>query len=236
MKDCWGLRLLVPFVTSLLCSNVDAAVKVAPRVQSARPSENKIELLIAQLRSPNEDPNPNSKPVHTFPKNYDFQAQQKVAVAYRRLVNLGKDAFPILIRHMNELHYSRSKRIAVLSSQSVGRVCYAIIEKQVDIVGMTYKSRIGSDGHWHRCRRYFSQFSANGEYYTQEGLSRWWKKYHHLSIRALQIEVLLWGIDREQRIGFPEKGDKARYLNPLLIKLFLILVHGALIHGVSPSG
>src|SRR4051812_48849912 len=102
-----------------------------------------IETFISQLRSSNSDPNPRNELLLTLPPNYDYEVQAKIETAVLNLTNMGKNAFYILIEHVNDKYYSRSEQGVVLSGQSVGMVCFKIIEKQVDIAGMSYKSRIG---------------------------------------------------------------------------------------------
>jgi hypothetical protein len=187
---------------------------------SQKPDPKMVEALISQLRSPNKDPNPGLDPlIREFPKDYDFEAQKKVSAAYKKLTAMGKDAFPMLIEHVNDRSYSQSTFSSLLLSESVGCVCFEIIEGQVDVVGMNYKSRQGTDGEEHVHRGYFSQFSAKGEYYTQDGLRRWWKEHQHQSLKEMQIEALRWAIAREKKIGFPEKDDQKDYLEPLEAKL-----------------
>jgi hypothetical protein len=178
----------------------------------------RVELLIGELRSVNKDPNPKFEPIRGFPKDYDGEAQKRIEKARRKLIHLGKDAFPILIEHLKDTSYSRSICTAILRSLSVGDVCFQIIEEQVDLAGMRYKSREGSDGEYHVHRGYFSQY-CKGAWYTRDGLRKWWKEHQHRSLREMQIEALKWAIERERKIGFPEEKDRERYLNPLLEKL-----------------
>jgi hypothetical protein len=152
--------------------------------KTSEPDRMAIKALVAQLRSPNEDPNPKLLNGDVkFPEDFDFQAQERVEAARQKLLGLSTSAFPILIEHLNDKGYCRSVQGAVLSGRSVGTECFSIIENQVDVVGMRYKSRIGSDGKWHVHRGYFSQFSDDGEAcYTSEGMRRWWKEHKHQSL------------------------------------------------------
>jgi hypothetical protein len=190
----------------------------APKSQDKSEIDRKaIEALVAQLRSPNKDPNPKRLPDPvTFPDDFDFQAQERVEAASEKLVGLSTDAFPILIEHLNDKGYSRSVQGAVLSGRSVRTECFTIIERQVDVAGRPYKSREGSDHKEHVHRGCFSQFSDDGKaWYTAKGLQRWWKEHKHQSLREMQIEALQWAIDHEQQIGFNYEEDKEDYLYPL---------------------
>jgi hypothetical protein len=181
-----------------------------------------IESLIAQLRSPNKDPNPKLDNRLGIPKEYDFQAEKRVLAAQQKLIEVGKVAFPNLIEHINDKAFSHSMigtTAVLVLGRSVGQACFDIIEKQVDIAGMTYKSRQGADGQWHTYRGYFSQFSSKGEHYSQDGLRRWWRSHRHQSVKEMQMDAMRWAIDREKRIGFPGPRDEEHYLRPLQSKL-----------------
>ncbi len=187
-----------------------------PIVDAAPPSE--VELLIGKLRSPNRDPNPNRDPTRDFPATFDHVAQKQVGRAYEALVAKGKAAFPTLIDHADDKGYSLSVHSAVLLGLSVGEVCKTIIEQQVDLAGMTYKSRSGADGAWHPHRSYFSQYLRGASSRTK-GLRHWWSKQGHLPLKQMQVTALRWAIEREREIGFRAPPDKKVYLDPLLAKL-----------------
>ncbi len=178
----------------------------------------RIESLIAELRSPNKDPNPKSERFITFPKDYDFKAQARVEKARKELLDLKKAAFPILIEHLKDKEYSRSIPTAIIRSQSVGEVCFTIVEEQVDLAGTRYKSRKGADGKEYRHQGYFSQY-CQGAWYSQDGLRNWWKEHESRSLKDMQIEALEWAIERERKIGFPGAKDRATYLKPLVEQL-----------------
>jgi hypothetical protein len=182
------------------------------------PSRKRIETLIAELRSANKDPNPKFRPIRSFPKGYNVEAQEKVEKARKKLIALGKDAFPALIEHVQDKGYSRPISTAILRGLSVGEVCFMIIEGQVDLAGIRYKSRDGSDGYHYVHRGYFSQYCKKA-WYTRDGLRKWWKDNKNRSLKEMQIEALKWAIARERRIGFPGKKDREHYLDPLLEEL-----------------
>src|SRR5262245_13057690 len=69
---------------------------VGPSVRSTA------EPLIARLKSPNKPANPGREPFIGYPAEYDFEKQKQVLEAERKLVASGKNAFPVLIEHMND--------------------------------------------------------------------------------------------------------------------------------------
>jgi hypothetical protein len=185
------------------------------------PDRKAIESLIAELRSPNKDPNPTNKYLVEYPKEYDWKAQRKVDTARQKLTELGRDAFPILIEHRDDKEYCcpLGEGANPLLSLSVGNACCLIISTQVDCSGGGYKSRTGSDGKMHGCRTYFSQFFKDREDTPGNAFGRWWKEHQRQSLREMQIEALRWAIAEERSIGFPDKKDEERYLQPLLTRL-----------------
>ena len=196
VRDSWKAQALQ--------NEIDALRKNSG--ESAKPGNNAnneiIESLIAKLHSTNKDPNPDMRPfVIRLPSDYNTHAQDQVEDARKQLIELGKDAFPTLIAHVNDEGYSRSIETAVLRGQSVGEVCFDIIEDQVDLAGMSYKSRLGSDGQEHGYMGYLDQFFSDGGN-RQKALNDWWNQHHDQSLKQMQIEALKWAIEREQKIGF----------------------------------
>ncbi len=212
--QCWVWTLAPLALLIAGCSQTPVSMEALPtETDAAAEYRRKVEALIAQLRSPNRNPNPNNHHRESFPDDYDDDVQEKVEIARKKLIVLGKDAFPILIEHVNDEGYSLSFYTAILRGFSVGEVCFMIIRNQVDLAGMTYKGRAGHGHHG-----YFSQYCKEW-WYTQEGMRKWWMEHRHQSLRDMQIEALRWAVRRERKIGFPGKDDKKRYLDPLLAKL-----------------
>jgi hypothetical protein len=176
------------------------------------------ESLIRQLKSPNKDLNPKVEPFVRLPPEYDRQGQKAVEEAEQKLIALGKDAFPILIEHLNDTEYSQSLPTAILRGFSVGEVCLMIIQRQVEPRRSGYKVRGGSDGEFHGMDDYLDSYSRKGKT-TRDGMRRWWSDHQQKMIRQMQIEALEWTIRRESEIGFPHPGDRELYLDPLVKKL-----------------
>ncbi len=185
--------VLVSICCGLLSSADESTIQPMPttaKEKAAEPDRKAIEALVAQLAVAKQGsksrcrlPFPSFN--FPFPKDFDSQAQERVMAAHEKLVGLSTDAFPILIEHLNDKGYSRSVEITVLSGLSVGQECFYIIEQQVDVAGMRYIMREGSDGEFHVHRGYFSQFSDNEHaYYTAEGVRRWWKEHQRQSLSS----------------------------------------------------
>lgn len=180
----------------------------------------KVESLIAQLRSPNKNPFEGGV---KFPFHYPIKAEKPVEAARQELIGLGKEAFPILIEHITDKGYScPSEGASCPCYHDVGVVCYYIIVYQVDLIGRCYKSRDGLDGKGHMPPNYFSQFRTGGlEGWQgwQNEMRKWWEGHKHQSLQEMQMETLRWKIAQEQLIGFQNKEDEKIYLQPLISKL-----------------
>jgi hypothetical protein len=188
-------------------------------VKGAGPTDAEVEALIAQLRSPNRNPNPDLQPGgEHYPDDYDLPAQEKVQIAREKLTALGKDACPALIRHLDDKEYCLSFSTAVFRGFSVGEVCFMILEGQVDPAPGSYKSRLGTDGREHNHRGYLSKFCGE-DWFTKKGVEQWWQGHQHQTLREMQMTALRWAIERERHIGFPQEDDKKYFLDPLLEKL-----------------
>ena len=117
-----------------------------------------IERLISQLVSPNSDPNPDGRDILGFPKDYDKTAQILIRETEKKLTELGKDAFPILIAQMTDERYSQTISTSLERSFSVGEICYLIVERQVDVAGLRYKTRKDLKGDHHISPSFFRQY------------------------------------------------------------------------------
>ena len=175
-------------------------------------TEKQIEQLIEQLASKNSPPTGDGWPGLERPDNWDESAQEIVYKAKDSLSDLGKSAFPILLKHLDDQRYSKTGWTAIEYNQSVGDVCSEIIVGNVDLIGMTFKVRTGADGKYHGCPTYF--FTLVGS-----DIEQWWQKNKHKSLKQMQIDVLKWRIKEENKIGFPDEESKESYLTPVLEKL-----------------
>jgi hypothetical protein len=200
--------LLAGAVSFLLLAACASFLHAGPDVATSEEENDlrnrrKVESLITQLRVSDDD-----------------GSSEKAKLAERKLLELGKMAFPFLIEHINDREESlRTSAGATPRSLTVGYVCFDIIESQVDLAGMNYKSREGTDGEYHVHRRYFRQFWKDEDKSRLDGLQRWWKEHKKQSLQEMQIEALRWAIAREEKIGFREEEEKKHYLQPLLDKL-----------------
>ncbi len=100
---------------------------------------------------------------------------------------------------------------SVQVNHSVGEICGMIIESNVRLVGMRYKSRVGTDGKSHICPNFFLEN-------FQGDLTKWWNSNNKKSLTAMQLEVLEWRMQREEEIGFPNDVVRNKIMDELLKK------------------
>lgn len=197
---------------------VVALVITAAPLPEAKPDKDKIEALIAQLRSANKEPHVKitNYPgiVNDFielPKDYDEKAQEVVRNARSQLEEIGDEAFPFLIAHRNDKEYSLSIEQCKWEPFSVGDVCLMILERHVASVSTIYKPRFDTchfaEGYSYRVDSRLRE--------VRIALRKWYDEHKSCKLREMQIERVEWAIAQEKAIGFPDARDKEQYLVPL---------------------
>lgn len=227
----------IPIVALLVGMRLTGANEIGLAEEGKPPGKvdrRAVEELIAQLVSPNKDPNPEMEDLTRFPAGYDKEAQAKVREAHQKLEELGTDAFPILIEHMADERYSETIAIAIWCSFSVGEICLRIIDEQV-VPGTGYKNRNGADGKVVPYEDYFERYwRAQWDKYErsvkkrkrsdflrirQGGMRKWWNENQGRSLKEMKIDALKWTIERERRFGFQTRREEAEILDPLIQEL-----------------
>lgn len=177
-------------------------------------TEKQIRDLIDQLASKNSPPSGKGWPGLDHPDDWNEKNQETVYEARKKLRDFGKSAFPILIEYLDDDRYSLTAEYSIEVNHSVGEVCGHIIEGNVRLIGMRYKSRTGADGKSQMCPDYLSA-NYGGD------LKRWWRDNRRKTLRQMQLDVLRWRIAEEERLGFPpEESDWGnKYMTELRDKL-----------------
>jgi hypothetical protein len=172
--------------------------------------------LINQLASENEPPVFPGSPRHFFqreffqnPGSWDPAKQQKVTDAYSKLQAMGTDAFPYLINKFEDDRYSHEHCSSTYTSVSVGQACKRLIERQVDIRGIRYKSREtpGGSGMGLDFDEYV--YSNYGSY------AAWWRINRFRSLKQMRIAVVRWRISEEKWRGFVSTEQRNSILGSL---------------------
>jgi hypothetical protein len=168
--------------------------------------------LAAALASPNAPPTVNGQHIE-YPDGYDAKAQERVRAAEQELKRRGVGAFPCLIEHLDDAHYSYSEYYGQWRNNSVGEICYYIIEDQVEPDGCDYTKREAAGGKTVEKPWYIYTTHLNGH------LRNWWKERSGRTLRELQIEALQWEIEQERKLGFKDKPQEETILGPMLKRL-----------------
>lgn len=179
---------------------------------NAAPHDKEIQQLIDQLAAKHTAPDNSNRRKQRGLFEPGSKTEPEVEAAYKKLVDIGKPAFPILLANMKDKRYSLSRSYSVQVNHSVGYICGEIIQDQVQVVGMRYKMRNGSDGNMHGYRDYMS------EVYKGD-LMKWWEANKEKSLKQMKLDALKWKIAWEEKIGFTDAKDREAYMPQLLQKL-----------------
>jgi hypothetical protein len=137
----WATSCAYLLILFLLCS-LSVVVAVAGDDATPAPSKGEAEInsLIASLVSPNKAPpwgrdNADHYDPPAFPSNYNHNAQERIRLDRKRLLNKGISAFPALVANTNDQHYCYTKQNYNESwvNMSVGATCRDIIQIQVEV-------------------------------------------------------------------------------------------------------
>jgi hypothetical protein len=93
----------------------------------------------------------------------------------------------MLLANQKDKRYSMTRTYSTQVNHTVGYICSEIIEDQVQVVGIRYKGRTGSDGKTHGYRDYMS------EVYKGD-LNKWWDANKEKSLKQMKLDALKWKI------------------------------------------
>jgi hypothetical protein len=185
----------------------------APTVDDPRLPEKEIAELVDQLVSPNVAPTRRG-PGMKYPEGFDREAQKRVFEAWQKLRSLGLDAFPAVIKRLDDDRYSFTNDGAwVKENWTVGRACADIICGHLQPFGTLPYAR-GNKGD-------SRPFVLRPSYCAEHGLSSpelaaaWWSKNKDKKLLELQIEAIEWTIAEESkstRFSDDERKYMAEYL------------------------
>jgi hypothetical protein len=175
-------------------------------------SKEEIEGLIAQLVSPNMAPDRKGANAD-YPDDFDRAAQAKVKDAWFKLYDLGPEAFPYLIPHLDDKRYCLTEDNGFVDTNwTVGRACSDIIACHLKPYGYYNSSGPRDDGgkRWYR--------PAFPVPRNVKAATEWWQKNKGRSLREMQIESIEWVIAQYQKRKEGSDGDEQR-LAEMLAKL-----------------
>ena len=152
------------------------------------PANPELESLIDQLASQNPAPKlggPMSEPA--LDKLYDVKKQQLVEDAYLKLGQIGYEAFPYLINHLEDDRYSHTESGAIYFNVTVGDASRQLIVRAVNVVSIY-------------CGPGKADFVDYFKLEWDGDIQRWWREKKHLSLREMQIEALNFQIQKSESL------------------------------------
>jgi hypothetical protein len=179
------------------------------------PAEKEIRELVDQLASKNPRPKDAGRRPYGYgltpglPPGFEMKEQRRVRDVVGELKKLGTAAFPYLIERFDDKSYSATVEhfySSEASHWSVGRMCQAIIEDQLQPYGLYSKA---DDPPTYPRRPVYPLPEGKAE------AAKWWDGNKKKDLRQLQLEVLDWVIAGEakpQEDGLAYHADEAKYL------------------------
>jgi hypothetical protein len=199
------------FIVLLLLQITPASSAEKPPPLTAR----EIKALVDALVSPNPAPDTRNTDRGDLrvPRDYDHSRQTEVHRAYRKLTELGPQAFPFLIERSEDDRYCLTIETAGFANGSVGEICRWIIDGHLQPYGHYQKVPGDPRGKPHR-PNYVRTFLG-----SQKEARRWWKKHKDQTLAEMQLEVLDWVIAEEAKRRRDFTDGERQYLEDLRGKL-----------------
>lgn len=188
------------------------------------------EELVSGLISPNKPVNPKREPFVDFPRSYDHTAQKTVEQASDELLKLGFAAIPVLVQHLEDREYCRTRSFSIHVDLTVGDECYRLIDRITNpkvtpdfkaLPKSQFKSikgnpmTLGLDGEWdHVGLSYFDLLIHRDKAMSRKSIETWWKPFSNKSLDHIHLAAVQRLIAHEKSIGFGDDSIKERYLKP----------------------
>jgi hypothetical protein len=172
-------------------------------------TEQEIKALIDKLVSPNPKPitaeeDPKETPDFRLPKGFDREKQNGVYEACKELKSVGVKAFPFLIERWDDRRYCLTTSDLLsgyCQNRSVGKVCQKIIFDQIQPYGCL-PSLGDVDPRGKPLRPSYPERFLS----SKEDAKRWFEKHKDKSLVEIQLEVIDWVIEKEnkQKKNYPD--------------------------------
>lgn len=169
-------------------------------------TKEQVDALVARLVSPNSPPVIRHSPSAKYPQDFDHEAQVRVHQAFKELYRLGIRSFPHIFDHFDDRRYSLTMDSGEADRNwTVGQLCFDIVTCHLQPYGpIALSEKKRSNG----MRRGPQIPFYSARLHNPVG-AKWWTSRKDKSLRELQIEVLEWVIDEEDKS--PEKfSDRER--------------------------
>lgn len=180
-------RQVVPLLSILLVMGCGGPHEMRPNVEvDSRPSGEVIEGLVSELA------------ISSGPAEDAGERRARAYAAVERLSELGKHAFPYLLKHLDDNRESVELQ-RLNRRQTVGEACYCIIVYQIFSVPPDYfvpVVRTGADGELHQ-----RPFSVEQGIFDSSSITAWLKQREADPLAALQVEAIEWLVEEVSLTG-----------------------------------
>ncbi len=162
--------------------------------QDATMSE-RVDALVEQLVSKNPAPREVKGSTAEYPAGYDKDLQKPISAAYRELNSLREQAFPHLIKHFDDKRYALTADGGPMDKNfTVGDLCYYIVELQIQ----PDKGWTVGDGD-PRSRKFRPHYPTHLNLRDKTDAAKWWERNKDKSLVEIQIAVIEWTIEEEEK-------------------------------------
>ncbi|MGD0900357.1 MAG: hypothetical protein ABR915_21200 [Thermoguttaceae bacterium] len=160
-------------------------------------SDAQIEKFVAQLASPNKAPRI-VIPVHPdYDPKFDHEGQKKVCAAWHKLRDLAPRSFPFLFDHFSDDRYALTEDAGdFYKNYSVGFLCRDILVSNLHPDVWDHKEF----GTAFRRRPHQPDYVEHFKLLEPKSAREWYRTRTGLSLRELQIEVVEWVLQEEERL------------------------------------
>lgn len=132
------------------------------------------------------------------------EARERIGNAETSLVEAGRDAWPVLLQHLDDKRESIPS-MEVTGPDTVGRQCHSLLSAQVVDLPEGYvqsKMRKGKDGEWHETPGMYYSFSPD--------LKSWFLNRGDRTLNEMKLEVIKDVLRMNDEIGYPSIEEKNR--------------------------
>lgn len=157
------------------------------------------------------------KPYHVSPQDYDLEAQKRIIEAWGKLSRHATEAFPTLVRHLDDERYCISCHISGKDEyppMTVGRVCGVILAGAIECAYRSHIRGIGDGGPETYFRFSYSRM-ATSNFKNKD----WREKFKKKPLFKMQIAAVKWAIEKVSEFKTVDEEKKADVIKNLKAQL-----------------
>jgi hypothetical protein len=167
-------------------------------------TEQQCEALVEQLVNPKEKPYLKKRPDDP-PEGFDARAQAPIKAAHDQFSANIEDAFPTLIKHIDDKRFSyvcEEPINGVLKTRSVGNACYKILSAHVEV--------------WHQhTTKPRDEEGRQSFLHPKAGEFDWRENWQGKTLAQLQYEGIDWAVRQPKPDHFKSEAEWARAVKAL---------------------